>query len=109
LEATEGKPGLFGSAGRFHATPDNRLFVVHLASGTDKDGRRVFENRLVELLPDGTVGAPVRIPLQQPFTNYFTTTVRAGSPPSRTLEMFGLRDGKPNTMSYARVSLTPKP
>ena len=105
LATTEEKPGLAGSAGRFHGTPDNRLFVVHLAAGTDRDGRRVFENRLVEILPGGTVGAPVRIPLQKPFTSYFTTTVRAGSPPSWTLEMLGTREGTPNTLSYARVIL----
>jgi hypothetical protein len=106
LETAEGRPGVTGSAGRFHVTPDNRLFVVHLASGTDADGRRVFENRLVELLPDGTVSPPVRIPFKgRPFTNYFTATVRGGSPPSWTLEMFGQRAGARHTLSYAKVAL----
>ncbi len=107
---TEGRPGLVGSAGRFHGTPDNRLFVVHLASGTSADGRPVYENRIVEVLPDGTVGPPVRIPFKQkPFTNYFTATPRAGSPPSWTLEMLGLRAGTPNTVSYAKVALVRRP
>jgi hypothetical protein len=105
LESTEDKPGIAGSAGRFCVTPENRLFVVHLASGTEAGGRGVFENRVVEIRPDGTIGKPMRIRFQKPFTSYFTTTVRAGSPPSRTLEMFGARDGAPNTMSYARVRL----
>jgi hypothetical protein len=109
LETTEGKPGIAGSAGRFCVTPDNRLFVAHLASGADSHGRSVFENRIVEILPDGTVGAPVRIPLAKPFTSYFTATVRAGSAPSRTLDILGLRDGAPNTLSYARVRLFGEP
>lgn len=109
LETTEGKPGIAGSAGRFCVTPDSRLFVVHLASGTDSHGRPVFENRIVEILPDGTVGASVRVPLAKPFTSYFTATVRAGSAPSRTLDILGLRDGAPNTLSYARVRLFGEP
>jgi hypothetical protein len=59
----------------------------------------------MEILPDGAVGAPVRLPLAKPFTSCFTTTVRAGSPPSKTLEMLGLRTGTGNTISYARVRL----
>jgi hypothetical protein len=107
LESSEDKPGLVGSAGRFHVTPDNRLFVVYLAAGTDQNGTHVFENRVAEILPDGTAGAPARIPLKQPFTSYFTTTVRGGSPPSAALEMLGPRSGTPNTISYARVRLMP--
>jgi len=62
--------------------------------------------RIVEILPDGSTGIPVRIPLQKPFTGFFTTTVRAGSPPSWTLEMLGQRERVPNTIGYARVNLT---
>jgi hypothetical protein len=105
LEAGEGVPGIMGSAARFHDTPDNRLFVVHLAAGTDEGGRRVFENRIVEVLPDGSIGAPSRIPFRQPFTNYFTATARAGSEPSEYLELFGVRAGEPNAMYFARVRL----
>jgi hypothetical protein len=107
LESLEDKPGLVGSAGRFHVTADNRLFVVYLATGTDQDGTRVFENRIAEILPNGTASMPMRVPLKKPFTSYFTTTVRGGSPTSATLEMLGPRDGTPNTISYARVRLTP--
>ncbi len=105
LKTNEGTPGIVGSAGRFQVTPDNRLFVVHLASGTDEDGHRVFENRIVEMRRDGTIGPATRIPFKKPFTSFFTTTVRAGSPESWTLEMLGPRDGTPRTLSYARVRL----
>ena len=105
MESTEDKPGIVGSAGRFHATPGSRLFVVCYASGTEAGGRSVAENRILEILSDGSTGDPVRLPLAKPFTSYFTTTVRGGSPPSQTLEMLGTRAGTGNTISYARVRL----
>lgn len=109
MESTEAHPGIIGSAGRFHVTTDNRLFVVCYAAGTEPDKRRVAENRIVEILPDGSSGPSVRLPLAKPFTSYFTTTLRAGSPPSRTLEMLGPRVGAGNTISYARVRLFAEP
>ena len=39
---------------RFHATPDHRLFVVYPIVDTGRDGRRMMENRIVEVLPDGS-------------------------------------------------------
>lgn len=105
MESTEDKPGVVGSAGRFHVTPDHRLFVVFYAAGTEAGGRSVAENRLLEILPDGSAGASVRLSLSKPFASYFTTTVRGGSPASETLEMLGPRMGGGNTISYARVRL----
>ncbi len=105
MESTEDKPGIAGSSGRFHVTPDHRLFVVCYASGSEGGGRNIAENRILEILPDGSPGEPRRLPLAKPFTSYFTTTVRAGSPPSQTLEMLGTRSGLGNTISYARVRL----
>jgi hypothetical protein len=83
--------------------------VVCYATGTEAGGRRVAENRILEILPDGSAGAPVRLPLTKAFTSYFTTTVRGGSPPSPTLEMLGRRAGADHTISYARVRLSPGP
>jgi hypothetical protein len=106
MEVPGGTSGLSRSASRFHVTPDNRLFVVYPLVDTGKEGRPKREDWIVEILPDGSTGIPVRIPLQKPFTSFFTTTVRAGSPPSWTLEMLGQREGVPNTIGYARVNLT---
>jgi hypothetical protein len=103
--AEEGKPGEIGSCPRFQVTPDNRLFVVCYASGQSADGKAVSENRLVELLPGGEVGPWVRVPFAQPFTSYFTATVRGGSPASETLELLGERQGVPRTICYGRVRL----
>jgi hypothetical protein len=105
VESTEDRPGLIGSGGRFQVTPDHRLFVVFYAAGIEADGRRVAENRILEMKPDGQSGAPVRLPLARPFRSFFTTTVRGGSLPSATLEMLGLRAGTGNTISYAKVRL----
>lgn len=38
-------------------------------------------------------------------TSYFNTTIKAGSKPSETLDMFGIREGIKNTMSYAKLKL----
>ena len=108
MEALGSSSGLSGAASRFHVTPDNRLFVVYRIFDDGKDGRRTIENRIVEILLDGATGEPVRIPFKKPFTNFFTNTVRAGSPPSWTLEMLGECGRVPNTISYARVNLNPR-
>jgi hypothetical protein len=104
-ESTEDKPGIIGSEARFQVTPEKRVFVVYYASGVDSAGKPVSENRIVEFLPDGSFSPPMRLPLQPPFTSFFTATVRAGSPPSRTLEFLGERAGKPLRISYAAVRL----
>jgi hypothetical protein len=107
VESSEGAPGLIASAARFHVTPDQRLFVVFRVGGTAATGANVSENRLVELLPDGAMSAMVRIAFQKTFTSYFTATVRAGSMPSYAIELLGQREGSPNTISYAKVTLHP--
>jgi hypothetical protein len=91
--------------GRFQVTPDNRLFVFYYVSGRDPKGRRISENRLMELYPDGTGSGQIRVPLAHPVTSFFTATVRGGSPPSNVLEAFGPRADQGNAMCYARVRL----
>ncbi len=105
LAAEEGKSNELASAARFQVTPDNRLFVVFYVQGTRSDGKPVSENRVLEMFPDGEPGPAVPLGLQQPFTSYFTATVRGGSPPSATLEMLGQRANAGLTISYARVRL----
>ena len=105
VESNEGKPGIIASGPRFQISPEHRLFVVYYAAGKDESGKTIAENRVSQIGADGVVSAPTRIPLKQPFTMFFTTTVRGGSPPSRILEMLGQRVGTANTISYARVRL----
>jgi hypothetical protein len=103
LAAEEGKSDERPGRGRFQVTPDNRLFVFFYVQGQDAAGRPVSENRLLEILPDGSPGEAVRVPLNKPFTDFYTATTRAGSPPSRTLEILGTQPGSSTTISFARI------
>jgi len=107
FEGGEGASGEIPSAGRFHVTPDRRLLVVCHVGGRDAKGQALSENRLFEIVSGVGVGNAVRIGLAKPLTSYFTATVRAGSPPSDTLDLLGLPADKPQTMRYARVRLHP--
>ncbi len=105
LAAVEGGANEVAGAARFQVTPDGRLFVFYYVSGSDPSGKAVSENRLMELRPDGTSRPAVRVPLAHPMSAYFTATTRGGSSPSTTLDVFGVRAGAGNTMSYARIKL----
>jgi hypothetical protein len=105
LMAEEGKSNERPGRGRFQVTPDNRLFVFFYVSGSDSSGKPLSENRLLEILPDGSMSNSVIVPLKKPFTDFFTATTRAGSPPSKTLELLGTRQGSNATISYARIRL----
>lgn len=105
LIAKEGISRLVPGRGRFHVTGDGRLLVFYHASGTDSKGKRVSENRLLEIRPDGTVGLGARVPLKKPFTNFFTTTPRAGTAPSDTMGVLGMQEGAGTTISFAQIRL----
>jgi hypothetical protein len=85
--------------------PDGRLLAFYYVHGTDAAGKAVSENRIMELRPDGASGPQIRVPFKQPFQDYFTATVRAGSPPSMSFDVLGHRVGGPNAVSYARIKL----
>jgi hypothetical protein len=105
VESTEDQPGIIASGPRFQVTPERRLFVIYYAAGQNEKGQAISENRISEIRSGGVVTAPVRIPFKQPFTTFYTTTVRGGSTPSRTLEMLGQHSGEGNRISYACVRL----
>ncbi|MBN2290886.1 MAG: hypothetical protein JXM70_00590 [Pirellulales bacterium] len=107
LIAIEDGPNINPGTGRFHITPDDRLFVLMYVSGTDKDARSFAENRLIEILPDGSVTSPKKVPLETPFTSFFIATPRAGCAPSKTIDIMGLQSGKSGTISYAKIRLEP--
>jgi hypothetical protein len=104
-EGGEGLSGERPAEGRFQVTPDRRLFVFYYVGGRGADGKAIAENRLLEILPDGVAGNPVRVPLSKPFTSCFTATVRAGSPPANALELLGPCESAPLTIRYARIRL----
>jgi hypothetical protein len=105
LAAEEGKSNERPGRGRFQVAPDNRLFVFFYISGTNAAGKSISENRLLEILPDGSASTSVPVPLKRPFTDFFTATVRGGSPPSKTLELLGTRQGANATISFARIHI----
>lgn len=97
VETREGESGEIPACPRFHVTPDNRMYVVYFVSTGDADTwveNRGAENRIVRLAPDGSTGRAVRLPLSAPLTDFFTATVRGGSPPSFTLHMLGTPPGE---------------
>jgi hypothetical protein len=103
--AEEGKSNEKPEAARFHVAPGNRLFVVYFVSGRDVSGQPLAENRLLEITADGVAGTPVIIPLKQPFSSFFTATVRNGSKPSPIIDILGTPYRVRNTISYARIRL----
>jgi hypothetical protein len=105
LEAHEGGPREIPGAARFQVMPENRLVVFYYVQGKDADGQAVSENRAMEIYADGASSKPMPVPLKSAFYDFFTATVRAGSPPSDTIELLGHQSGKGDTISYARIRL----
>jgi hypothetical protein len=105
VEATEGGSREIPGAGRFQVAPGNRLFVIFHVQGANAEGKSISENRLLEIESDYKCSIAVKIPLAHPFTEFFTATTRAGSLPSKTLDLLGQREGSGTKISYARVKL----
>ncbi len=102
VEGGEGLGGERPGYGRFQVTPEGGLFVFYYVGGSDKTGTSLSEHRLVEILPDGRLGTPLRVKLRNPIPTFFTATVRAGCRPSTILDVYG---SVGTTMRYARIRL----
>ncbi|OHB77130.1 MAG: hypothetical protein A2W31_02935 [Planctomycetes bacterium RBG_16_64_10] len=102
VEGGEGLGGAQPGTARFQVTEDGRLLVFYFVGGVDAQGNALAENRLVEILPDGTLGDPVVVPLQRPLAAFFTATVRAGCRPAPILDVLGSAD---HTIRYAQIRL----
>lgn len=105
VQAIEGESQEIPHRPRFHVTANNRLFVFYYVDGRAADGSPVSEDRVMEIKPDGTHTASVKVPLKHPFNDYFTATTRAGSAPREFIDLLGTCVGTPNVISYARVKL----
>ncbi len=57
----------------------------------------------MEVHRDGTMGTPAVVPLQKPFTSFYTATWRAGTLPSDVIDIYGTRAGEDRALWYARV------
>ena len=103
LKGGEGESNDIPGNARFQVTAEGELSVVYFSSGVDKNGKPVSENRIMRILPE-TDSKPVTIPLEHPFTTFFTACERGGSAPSKIIDLFGT-GYQPNTLRYARVRL----
>lgn len=98
MEGGEGLPTPRPQYARFHSPDGKRLLAVY--SATMPDG--TWYNAVLPLLPSHS--EPARIPLQQPFTTFFTACERGGSRPSPTIDLFGVaQDSK--ILRYACVQV----
>ena len=102
VDHAAGVGGQIPGRGRFHATPDGRLWVFYYLSGVDDQGNPLARNQLIEVGTDATLNAPLQVNLQHPLSSFFTNSVRAGCLPANTLDVFGQIG---NTMRYARIRL----
>lgn len=96
LTLVEGGEGIVGDVpgyGRFHVTDDERLLVLY---------RTGNEIKLMQVLPEKS--EPVTIPLDEPFSTFFTNTERGGSAPSNTIDLFGIGQNS-HILRYARVKI----
>jgi hypothetical protein len=103
VSMTEGGNGLEPSFARFHVDAGGRLHVI--LAGTRVDGNsRTFANFIGRIRADGAMPTFHRIDLSHPFHTFFTNTVRGGSKPSNTIDLFGTADDNPN-LRYAQLRL----
>lgn len=93
---------LIPGRGRFHVTPLNRLFILYFVQDEEKGAG---ENRVVEVLDGPEFSWPIKVELREPFSSFFTATVRAGCNPSDIVDILG-KDER-NMMRYARVRIVP--
>lgn len=92
------------SYGRFHSTPDGRLWAVYFAESADEAGKRENTLHLMPVYPNLDREHPVKVRLERSFTTFFTATERGGSMPSSILDLFGITKD-PTQLSYARIHL----
>jgi len=103
LQGGEGASSEVPGNARFHATEDGKLFVIYYCGGRDRAGKPLSENRILQVLPKGGV-KPIPLPLEYPFTTFFTAAERGGSRPSDVIDLFGT-GRQPRTLRYARIRL----
>lgn len=90
--------------GRFHSTPDGRLWAVYSAQ---EKGTHESHFYLMPISPRLERNNKVVFDLKEPLGTFFTASQRGGSLPSWTLDMFGSHP-KPETLGYVQIQLTPR-
>ena len=103
----------FGYIGhpRFHITPDHTLYILCNIRGTTPETKAQSGTYAVRVGSDGSISAPVRIPLERPITStFFTATPRAGNRLTEAADLLiaDTIDGKP-VVRYARIRFSSPP
>ncbi|OGV71784.1 MAG: hypothetical protein A3K19_06735 [Lentisphaerae bacterium RIFOXYB12_FULL_65_16] len=94
---------------RLHITPDLTLYILCNLVGTTPETRPQTGTYAMRIGRDGSISAPVRIPLARPIPgSFFTASPRAGCPLTEAADLLiaDTIDGKP-VARYARVRFVP--
>lgn len=94
---------------RFHITPDHTLYILYNRQGSTPQTRTQSGTYAVRVEANGSISAPVRIPLTRPITGaFFTATPRSGNPLSAAADLLiaDTSDGQP-AARYARIRFAP--
>ncbi len=103
MRVEEGESEIVPNFGRFHITPDGRIFIFYSMGHKDLRQEEIaVENRIVEVKSNGVFSEPVVLNLDMPIQRYFTATPRGGSSPSQTLDVLGMVG---NLMRYVRIGI----
>jgi hypothetical protein len=95
----------FPAYARFHASPEGRLFVVASVRTESAERKAIFDNRLIEILPDLRHSDGTRLDLLYPFVSFMTATERGGSRPSNGIDVLGICAGSATSIRYAGIRL----
>ncbi len=88
------------SGARLHRMLDGRILVIYNLDADATGGKP--EMRIAEIDADGSLQSTTVINLEQPFTSFFSSTVRGGSSASNTLHILG---GAQNHIRYVKIVL----
>jgi hypothetical protein len=88
--------------GRFHKTPDGRLFVLYSVATWEHTAEAKTEDRMVQVSDERGFSEPRPVPLQTPMRSFYTATQRAGNAPSDVVDLLGEEAG---SIRYARLRI----
>ena len=94
---------------RFHITPDQTMYILCNLVGTTAETKSQTGTYAVRVEADGSVSAPVRIPVARPIAGaFFTATPRAGNPLTEAADLLiaDMVAGQP-AARYARIRFLP--
>lgn len=105
MEAREGRSQPSPITPRFFPTPDGRLFLLFSSLGQGPVATRRVANYLAEIR-GAMLGPAVRVPLNNPLSQYVIATPRLGNSQSFMMDMLGRNSGSEQiTLWHANIQL----